>query len=156
MLPDRKVVRDLFEGLLGRDVQVLQGKPVDIGIPKPVVAAYVDNDFQLRSVVLMDLDLAARAGAAIALVPKGAADDAIESTLLMPHLFENAAEICNVLAASLGDASGVHQRLSMCYAPSDPVPQHILNIATQMAARDDVVLDISAYGKGTLSMVASL
>ena len=156
MLPDRKVVKDLFEGLLGRDINITAGKPVDIGIPKPVIAAYIDNDIRLRSVVLMDLNLAARAGAAIALVPKGGADAVLESTLLLPHLFDNASEICNVLGAPLGEASGIHQRLQMTYAPSDPVPQHILTVAAQVGMREDLLLDISGYGTGTLSMVVAL
>lgn len=155
MLPDRKVVKDLFEGLLGREITVTDGKPVDIGIPKPVVASYVDNDLRLRSVVLMDLQLAARCGAAIALVPKNGADSAIESELLLPHLFDNAAEICNILAAPLGDASGIHQRLDHAYAPSDPVPQSVLAVGTQQMMREDLRLEIDGYGPGTLSMVVS-
>lgn len=156
MLPDRKAVKDLFEGLLGRDVAVAGGKPVDIGIPKPVVAAYVDDGHRLRAVAVMDLALAARCGAAIALVPKGAADDSIENQLLAPNLFDNASEICNVMAATLGDAMDIHLRLSMSYAPSDPLPPQVFNTATQPAAREDLELDIAGYGVGGLSLIVAL
>ncbi|MFC6342886.1 hypothetical protein ACFP8W_12935, partial [Nocardioides hankookensis] len=73
MLPDRKDIKDLFEGLLGRDVDITEGRPVDIGIPKPVIASYVDDAQRLRAVAVMSFGLAARSGAALALGPRGAA-----------------------------------------------------------------------------------
>ena len=156
MLPDRKVIKDIFEGLLGRDISITEGTAVDIGIPKPVVASYVDDGHRLRAVAVMDLALAARCGAAIALVPKGAADDSIENQLLAPNLFDNASEICNVMAATLGDALDVHLRLSMSYAPSDPLPPQVFNTATQVPAREDLELDIAGYGRGGLSLIVAL
>src|SRR3954467_2664446 len=112
MIPDRKAIKDLFEGLLGRDVSVTDGRSVDIGIPKPVIASYVDDANNLRAVAVMSFGLAARSGAALALVPRGAAEAAEEDRLLPDNLFENASEICNVLAAPFGDAMGTHLRLS--------------------------------------------
>ena len=156
MLPDRKEIKDLFEGLLGRETGLTQGTPVDIGIPKPVVASYVDDGGGLRAVAVMSFGLAARSGAAIALVPKGAAELAEEDRLLPPNLFENASEICNIMAAPLGDAMGTHLRLSATYAPSDPVPAPLLGLAAQLGARDDLELDIVGYGKGGLSLVVAV
>ncbi len=156
MLPDRKDIKDLFEGLLGRDVDLTEGAPVDIGIPKPVIASYVDDGGRLRAVAVMGFGLAARAGAAIALVPKGAAEAAEEDRLLPDNLFDNASEICNVLAAPMGDAMGDHLRLAETYAPTEPVPGHLLTVASQLAGREDVELDITGYGKGGLSLVVAV
>jgi hypothetical protein len=156
MLPDRKDIKDLFEGLLGRDVDLTDGKPVDIGIPKPVIASYVDDDHHLRAVGVMSFGLAARSGAAIALIPKGAAEVAEEDRVLPPNLFENASEICNILAAPMGDAMGSHLRLSETYAPSDSVPAHVLQVAAQVAAREDLTLDIAGYGPAGLSLVVKV
>ncbi|MFC6343291.1 hypothetical protein ACFP8W_14980, partial [Nocardioides hankookensis] len=93
---------------------------------------------------------------ALALVPRGAAEAAEEDRLLPDNLFDNAYEICNVLAAPFGDAMGTHLRLSEAYAPSSPVPSHLLSVASQLAAREDVDLEITGYGKGTLSLVVSV
>src|SRR6478735_5639836 len=103
-LPDRKAIKDLFEGLLGRDVEIGDATPITLDHPRPVVATYVDDNYKLTAIALMDLHLAANAGAAIALIPKGGAEAAIEDLRLPPNLFENAAEILNVLAAPLGDS----------------------------------------------------
>jgi hypothetical protein len=156
VLPDRKDIKDLFEGLLGRDIAVTDGQPVDIGIPKPVIASYVDDSERLRAVAVMSFGLAARSGAALALVPRGAAEAAEEDRLLPDNLFDNASEICNVLAAPFGDAMGTHLRLSSSYAPSSPVPAHLLGVASQLAAREDVDLEITGYGTGTLSLVVAV
>ena len=152
-LPDRKQIKDTFEGLLGRDVAIGDGSPVLMDQPLPVVATYVDDAHRLCAVVVMDLALAARAGAALALIPKGGADAAVEDKDLPANLYENAAEILNVLAAPLGEASGVHQRLSATFAPTDPVPTHVVACAATLGAREDVSLEIQGYGSGSLSVV---
>jgi len=156
MLPDRKDIKDLFEGLLGRDVDVTDGKPVDIGIPRPVVATYIDDYNHLRGLAVLEFGLAARVGAAIALVPMGAVEVAEEDRLLPLNLFENASEICNVLAAPFGEAMGDHLRLAEVYSPADPIPAHILTVAAQVAAREDVRLNVAGYGSGDLSIIVKV
>ena len=153
-LPDRKQIKDVFEGLLGRDVAISDGAPVLMEHPLPVVAAYVDDQHQLTAVVVMDLRLAAHSGAALALIPKGGAEAAVEDEELPTSLYENASEILNVLAAPLGEASGVHQRLSATFAPTDAVPPHVLSCAATLGAREDLSLEIQGYGTGSLSVVA--
>lgn len=155
-LPHRKQIKDLFEGLLGRDVAIDDSAPVVFETPRPVVGTYVDPSHRLATVVVMDQALAAYAGAALALVPKGAAEDAIENKVLPPNLFENSAEILNVLAAPIGDASGVHQRLDATFAPGDTVPPQVLAHGATLGAREDVEIDITGYGRGSLSVVRVL
>ena len=152
-LPHRKQIKDLFEGLLGRDIAIGDSAPVVFETPRPVVATYVDDTHRLTTVVVMDQALAAYAGAALALVPKGAAEDAIDDKMLPPNLFENSSEILNVLAAPIGDASGVHQRLDATFAPSDTVPPQVQAYGATLGAREDVEVDIAGYGRGSLSVV---
>jgi hypothetical protein len=152
-LPDRKLVKDVFEGLLGRDVSVGDGTPVSLDNPRPVVATYIDPQHHLATVVAMDLPLAAYAGAALALIPRGGAEAAVEDKMLPDNLFENVSEILNVLAAPIGECAGVHQRLSTTFAPHDPLPGQIASYAATPGVREDLMLDISGYGSGMLSIV---
>src|SRR6478735_8536280 len=140
-LPDRKAIKDLFEGLLGRDVSIGDAVPIVFDHPRPVVATYVDDKFTLTAVAVM------------ALVPKGGAEAAIEDLRLPPNLFENASEILNVLAAPIGDHCGVHVRLSSTFAPGESVPPQVESVAVSLGARQDVTLDIAGYGSGRLSMI---
>src|SRR6478735_24719 len=135
-LPDRKAIKDLFEGLLGRDVSIGDAIPVVFDHPRPVVATYVDDNVTLTAVAVMDLQLAA-----------------IEDRRLPPNLFENASEILNVLAAPIGDGCGVHVKLSSTFAPGESVPPQVESVAVSLGARQDVTLDIAGYGSGRLSMI---
>ncbi len=156
-LPARKQVKDLFEGLLGRDVGVDDAPPVLLDTKlRPSVAAYVDGHNKLSAVALMDFPLTAFAGAALGLVPKGGADVAIEESTMPTTLMENTAELFNVLAAPIGDASGVHQKLYATYAPHEIPPADITSWAAALGARMDVRLDIKGYGTGVLSVVSTL
>jgi hypothetical protein len=152
---DNKQVKDLFEGLLGRDVEVGEGLPVaPNSTPRPTTAVYVDDRNALSSVALMDFPLAAYSGAALALIPKGGAEVAIEEKELPTSLLENAAEILNVLAAPIGEASGVHQRLHQTFGPLEFPPSDVAAWSATIGSRVDVRLSIAGYGAGTLSVIA--
>jgi hypothetical protein len=155
--PDLKRIRDVFEGLLGREVTVAPGVPVPLDArPRPTTAVYVDDRLRLSSVVLMDFALTAYSGAALALLPRGAAEDAIDEKELPAALLENAAELLNVLAAPIGEAGGVHQRLHQTFGPDRLPPTDVSSWSAQLGTRVDVQLDIRGYGRGTLSVVSTL
>jgi hypothetical protein len=156
-VPAPKNIKDLFEGLLGRDVSLGDGVPVPLDArPRPTTAVYVNDNHALSAVALMDFPLTAYSGAALALLPKGGAEDAIDEKDLPPILLENAAELLNVLAAPIGDASGVHQRLHQTFGPDQLPPSDVSAWSARLGSRLDVELDIKGYGKGTLSVVSTL
>jgi hypothetical protein len=156
-VPAPKNIKDLFEGLLGRDVSLGDGVPVPLDArPRPTTAVYVNDNHALSAVALMDFPLTAYSGAALALLPKGGAEDAIDEKDLPPTLLENAAELLNVLAAPVGDASGVHQRLHQTFGPDQLPPSDVSAWSARLGSRLDVELDIKGYGKGTLSVVSTL
>jgi hypothetical protein len=155
--PAPKQIKDLFEGLLGRDVTVAEGVPVPLDTrPRPTTAVYVDDHNKLSAVAVMDFPLTAYAGAALALVPKGGAEIAIEEKDLPESLLENAAELLNVLAAPIGDSSGVHQRLHGTFGPDQTPPTDVSSWSATLGSRIDLRLDIKGYGSGTLSVISTL
>ncbi|HEX2893449.1 MAG TPA: hypothetical protein VHO29_05545, partial [Marmoricola sp.] len=90
-LPTNQSIKELFEGLLGREVTLSYGRRPDMEArPGPCTAVYVDDRNQLTSVVVMDFALTASAGAALGLVPPGGAEAAIEDRELPDSLQENA------------------------------------------------------------------
>ena len=70
-LPAGMEVRDLLEGMLGRDVDIETGADaVDpTKFPGAVTGVYVDDQLRLSALVVIDEPLAACLGAAIALIP---------------------------------------------------------------------------------------
>ena len=79
LLPASKDVREMLEGLVGRPVTVTPGAPVTPSADKPVsVAVYVDPNMAVNALCLMDLGASAYTGGALALLPAGGCQDAVE------------------------------------------------------------------------------
>lgn len=154
-LPNAKDVRDLLEGLLGRDVDVTTGGAmVDPGSAGgALVGVYVDAHLTIRAIVVADLALAARAGAAIALVPAGGAEVAIEEERLSVALAENAREILNVTASLFNGDGAPHVRLDGCWAPGDGIPPDVARWVLSHVPRLDLTVDVRGYGAGRLSVL---
>ncbi|MCO7219848.1 hypothetical protein [Klenkia sp. PcliD-1-E] len=152
-LPSNKAVRDLLEGLLGRDVTVAPGAPVTPNPSRPAaVAAYVDPTSRLNAVVLIDLPLSAWCAGALALLPKGGCEDSVEEGELTDVQVEVLHEVVNV-AASLFNAGGVtHSRLDRLYAPGEALPGDIAGL-TASTNRVDIDVSVAGYGSGSLSVV---
>lgn len=155
-LPNAKDVRDLLEGMLGRDVAVTTGGAmVDPGAGDGAqVGIYVDAHLKLRALVVADLALAARVGAAIALVPAGGADMAIEEGQLSAALYENAYEILNVTASLFNGDGAPHVKLDRCYAPGEALPADVAQWVLAYVRRLDLDVDVKGYGPGRLSVLA--
>ena len=101
VLPDAKAVKDMLSGLVGKPVGVLPGAPVTPTPKSPVsVAVYVDPSMNVNALCVMDLGASAYTGAALALLPAGGAQDAVEEDgELTTMLTEALHEVVNVLSA---------------------------------------------------------
>jgi len=151
LLPNPKDVRDLFEGLFGKDVTVSPGDPVSLN-DKPAVAVYVDPGLATTALVVVDLRLGAWLAGALALLPKGGLEDAIDEGELYPMHVEALYEVVNI-AASMFNGEGVnHSKLYKLYAPGESLPGDIAGLAAAFN-RIDLTVDVAGYGKGALSIV---
>ena len=106
-IPDPKPVKDLFQDLLGRTVTISS-------LDKPVVPSarracctglYVDGNVDTRALVCADLDLAARSGAALGLVPPTGAQTAIDNLELPGALYDNFFEVLNIFSSLFNTGS---------------------------------------------------
>lgn len=151
-LPSRHAVRSVIEGLIGRSVEIEDG----IGVPPKAtnaVAVYVNNRLGVQAVIVVDLETAARLGGALALLPKGGVDDAIDERSLPDTMLENCYEVLNVLASVFNVGEAPHVRLYQLYGPADAIPPDIAQIAALPGSRMDIDLKISGYGDGVMSIV---
>jgi hypothetical protein len=156
-LPTNQSVKELFEGLLGRDVTLSYGRRVDMQArPGPITGVYVDDRNQLTTVVLMDFRLTANAGAALGLVPPGGAAAAVEDAVLPDSLQENASELLNVLAGTINEFSDVHQRLYHVHRPGEALPADVVPWTITLTGRLDVTVTPKGYAGGELSIVSVL
>ena len=150
-LPPAKDVRDLLEGLLGKDTDFSDGTRTTG--PGGLVGTYVDDSLGLRAVVAFDLALAAYTGAAIGLMPPGGAQDAVDDGELFPMLRDNACEVLNVMASLFNVGDAPHLRLYTTHAPSEALPGDVAGHLGSLGGRVDWTVAIKGYGKGQLSVV---
>ena len=153
VIPVALTVRNLFEDLLGRDVTVAPGDPMTAAdLPTGVFAIYTDTSQQLYAVLGMQLALAANAGAALGLLPAGAAEDSIEEKKLFPNLAENVFELCNVLTSLLNREGAPHVKLYQVIYPGMDLPNDARAHLLALGKRLDLTVEVARYGKGKFSL----
>jgi hypothetical protein len=153
VLPGTLAVRSLFEDLLGREVTVSPGEPISAEeIPTATVAIFTDASLKTYGVLGLDLPLAANAGAALGLVPAGAAEDSIEEEQLFPNLAENVFELCNVLTSLLNRKGGPHIKLYQVVYPGDELPADARAHLLALGRRIDLTVEVNRYGGGKFSL----
>ena len=153
-LPAAKDVRDMLSGLVGKPVGVNPAAPVTPTADKPVsVAVYVDPYMAINALCVMDLGASAYTGAALALLPPGGAQDAVEEDgELTGLLVEALHEVVNVLSALFNTPGAPHSKLHKLYAPGDDLPGDIAGVLANFP-RLDLAIEVRGYGKGALSLV---
>jgi hypothetical protein len=154
LLPAAKDVRDMLASLVGRNVTVSPGAPVTPAPDRPVaVAVYVAPDMSVNALCLMDLGASAYTGGALALLPPGGCQDAVEEDgELSTMLVEAVHEVVNVLAALFNTPGAPHSKLHKLYAPGEDVPGDLAGMLAGFN-RIDLDVDVQGYGKGALSLV---
>lgn len=155
-IPDPKPIKDLFESLLGRDVEISpKGEPV---VPTArracCVGLYVDANADVKALVAADLELSARAGAALGLVPKTGADTAIENRELPAALYDNFYEVMNIFSSLFNEGDPEdHLKLSSVFQPGSVIPTNAAKMLRGLGKRADFNLDVDGYGRGAIGVV---
>lgn len=154
-LPSAKRIRDLFEMLLGRTVEVSP----DYEILKPdeefgcCVAFFNDAMNNVCAACIMDLDLCAYAGAALQLIPAAGAQDEINNGTLADSYIENVYEILNIFSGLLNKDDAPHVTIGLMYTPGEELPGNEYKMVTSYVERRDSILDIEGYGKGRFGVM---
>jgi hypothetical protein len=153
VIPGSHLVRSLFEDLLGRDCNVSPASPMAAeDLSTGIVAIYTDNAQQIHAVLGMELGLAANVGAALGLLPPGAAEDSIDDKVLAPNLAENVFELCNVLTSLLNREGAPHVKLHEVVYPGMPLPGDVRVHLLALGRRLDLTIEVNRYGKGKFSL----
>lgn len=154
-LPAPMEVRDLLEGMLGRDVDMETGADAITPdkFPGAVTGVYVDDQLRLSALVIIDEPLAACLGASIALIPAATSQAAIDDGFLPPALFDNAAEILNVMASLFNAEGAPHLRLYATYAPGETLPADVAKWVPAYVRRNNVTATVKGYGGGLINVL---
>jgi len=154
LLPAAKDVRDMLSGLIGKEVSVSPGAPVTPEPNRPVtIAIFTAPDMAVNALCVMDLGASAYTAAALALLPPGGAQDAVEEDKeLSPLLLEALHEVVNVLSALFNTPGAPHSKLYKLVPDGEDVPGDIAGMLAGFN-RIDLALEVPGYGKGGVSFV---
>jgi len=154
LLPAAKDVRDMLSGLVGKDVSVSPGAPVTPEPNRPVtVAIFTAPDMSVNALCVMDLAASAYTAAALALLPPGGAQDAVEEDKeLSPMLLEALHEVVNVLSALFNTPGAPHSKLNKLIPDGEEPPGDIAGMLAGFN-RIDLAIEVPSYGKGAISFV---
>ena len=154
VLPAAKDVKDMLSGLVGKPVAVNPGPPVTPTEKSPVsVAVYVDPGMAINALCVMDLPASAYTAGALALLPPGGCQDAVEEDGELSGLLAEALhEVVNVLSALFNIPGAPHSRLHKLYVPGEDLPGDVAGLLANFN-RIDLALEVPGYGKGGLSLV---
>lgn len=154
-LPTRQSVRETFEMLMGRPVQVGDGDRVTLDLTTGAISVgeILDDQNRLVAVVAADLPLTVHAGACLGVLPAGGAEDMVADKELTAPIRENFYEVLNVLSSTFNVEGAAHVRLGEVH--TDPAVMSPLALITlkSLSRRDDLRIDIGGYGAGNLSIV---
>jgi hypothetical protein len=147
------MIKDVLDGLLGKDIEFQPGDPMTTtDTVGGVLASYVDDGGVLRAVAGWDLPAAAYVGAAVGLVPRGGAEDAVDERYLPESLLENLTEVCNVLASIFHIPGNPHLKLGQTYRPAAAAPDQETALLYALGQRIDLRLSVPGYGEGRLAV----
>jgi len=154
VLPAAKDVKDMLSGLVGKPVAVNPGPPVTPTEKSPVsVAVYVDPGMAINALCVMDLPASAYTAGALALLPPGGCQDAVEEDGELSGLLAEALhEVVNVLSALFNIPGAPHSKLHKLYVPGEDLPGDVAGLLANFN-RIDLGLEVPGYGKGGLSLV---
>ncbi|WP_183100066.1 hypothetical protein [Nocardioides pelophilus] len=153
-LPQPKQLRDLLVDLLGRDATLSPAPPFAPGPDTPAsVAVYVDDSLRIRALIACDLAFSAHAGAAIALVPPTAAEEAIADGKLSDVLAENLYEVLNIAASTFNVEGAEHLKLHQLHPAGPPLDPMVRIQTLTLGRREDLRVEVAGYGAGSLSVV---
>ena len=146
---------------LASQISVLTGRPVTGkvcqagALDKGVFGVFDSAEGEPKMVVVADVGFAAYSSAALSLLPKTVAEEAVRAQNLPENLAENFQEVVNVLGGTLNSFSPVHVKMRGLFLKRDQVPQAALDIVASPSTRLDVELAVDGYGSGTLCILSS-
>ncbi len=143
-IPEPNQLMPLVSALIGKDLS-LEGESTP---PEPtalgeLLTVFVGDEGEPLMLAGGDPSFAYLSGAALALIPKGRAEDAINGRDADPDLLDNYREIMNVITRVINDAGDAHVRLV-------PGSSADLDALPEPRSGRGYGIAIDGYGSGTL------
>lgn len=146
-------VQRFYATLIGRPATAKTAPAAPIDPRRPgVVAEYHATDGPLAGVLWADVGFAAATGAALVLLPPGAAAQAIKANKLDELLRENFAEVANVASRLFTSGQAPRVKLgTLTWLPGN-LPPEVAAFVRGPGHTQDLDVQIAGYGGGRVSL----
>jgi|EndMetStandDraft_8_1072994.scaffolds.fasta_scaffold71105_2 hypothetical protein len=151
-IPIQEAVRDFFTDLLGRGVAATKRSAMSYDEDPLIVGRYLDDAGETAALLVSDVDFAAFSGAALAMIPKVVAAEAIKAGELSDNLFDNFREVVNVFSSLLNAPSTPHLVLKALERHPEGT-EDVVEIMETPRRRRDFDVTIEGYGSGVLAVL---
>jgi hypothetical protein len=150
---DPKVsLQNVLRGLFDRPVQLTPTQKFEPTFSKSaVIAAYTDSNEQVVGLMLCSISAAAYLGAALSLLPKPVAEDAIKKNALDEALLENFKEVANICTSLFAEQLGGRAHMQAVINKATTIPANYKAFTTS-PHRVDVSIEVPNYGPGVISL----
>jgi hypothetical protein len=145
-------LQNVMRGLFDRPIQLASAPKYEPAMAKAaVVAVYTGGGTDAVGLLVCSIQAAAYLGAALSLLPKPVAEDAIKKGMLDDALLENFREVANICSSLFAEQAGtrVHLDTVLNKVTAPPATYKALMTSTN---RTDVTIDVPNYGQGVLSV----
>jgi hypothetical protein len=154
-VPKLKDLSDHLEPLMGRTTKVTASAAPNKFKESCQTARYLTRDDKLAALCQVDLELAAFLGAALAMVPVGAAQDCAKEGKLSPNLTDAFREVANILAGVLCVNGAPHVRWTEVSSDLAGLAADAKAVVAKPCDRVDVRVAVDGYGGGNLTILTA-
>jgi hypothetical protein len=152
-MPTGTQLGDFLTDLLGKKVTATL-ESAELGTDDPaglMCGVLIYEEGHVGGACIVDSAAAAYAGAALAMIAKPVADEAIAAGALTTTLIDNFSEVVNILTGIVNTPIHAHLRMSGVEAG---VPESVRDLLIKAAGRTTFAIDIADYGTGRLALFA--
>lgn len=148
-IPTEDNIKSLLEPLFGGDVTVTTGDTVAVN--DGYIANYISDDDVPIAVCVANIEMVAYSGSILMMIPKGGAEDAIETKDPSQVMQECFYEVANILSRAVMNDTSEHLRLEKVYQPGT-------NTDLVASLGDDVEtmtvkIEVPGYGPGDATFI---
>ncbi|MFK7898258.1 MAG: hypothetical protein AB8G23_20665 [Myxococcota bacterium] len=137
--------------LIGKEIKAdSHEEPWEFG-PSVQSAIYVTRDDRLAAILRMDLPLAAHVGAALAMMPASASEEAAKEGVLEDDLLDAFGEVVNIMAALLCLDGAPHVRLATVNHCEPSLEADFMSALVEPEVRINLALEVEGYGSGRMT-----
>ncbi|MBI3206920.1 MAG: hypothetical protein HYZ29_35615 [Myxococcales bacterium] len=153
-IPEPKHVSEMMSSLFAMPTSAKKASAPYKPGPKETAfySAFAAESPEVGAVIVTDLSFACRAGAALALIPVGVAEEGIKAHGPSGELMDNYREVMNVASTLLANPTTRARLLDVRPAPGE-LPDGSCAIVEKPSRRIDFDVDLGKYGKGRLALL---